>query len=85
MEGKAVEFNFFNWVREGVRQSVLLGVSDAVEQIGTPPDSEELNEQVSKLLAPQEPETKTTKRVAATKRKRLGRSLKEIEGGAATT
>ncbi len=83
MEGKAVEFNFFNWVREGVRQSVLLGVSDAVEQIGTPPDSDELNEQVSKLIAPQESGKKTaTKRVGATKRKRLGRSLKELEGGA---
>jgi len=79
-----VEFNFFNWVRDGVRQSVLLGVSDAVEQIGTPPDSEELNEQVSKLISSKENAPKTTKRVAASKRKRLGRSLKEIEGGATT-
>jgi hypothetical protein len=29
----------FHWIREGVKQSVLLGVSDAVEVIGTPEDT----------------------------------------------
>ena len=39
----AVNVNFFEWLRDGVRQSVLLGVSDAIEQIGTPADSEEVH------------------------------------------
>ena len=29
--------NFFQWIREGVKQSVLLGVTDAVDQLGTIP------------------------------------------------
>lgn len=33
--------NFFGWIRDGVRQSVLLGVSNAVEQLGTPAAIEE--------------------------------------------
>ena len=42
--------NFFEWLRDGVRQSVLLGVSDAIEQIGTPADSDELHPNVAALL-----------------------------------
>ena len=30
-----MNFNLFLWIREGVKQSVLLGVSDAIEAIGT--------------------------------------------------
>jgi hypothetical protein len=33
--------NFFEWIRDGVRQSVLLGVSDAIEELGTPAQGEE--------------------------------------------
>ncbi|MEZ6074929.1 MAG: hypothetical protein R3C56_04395 [Pirellulaceae bacterium] len=39
--------NFFGWIRDGVRQSVLLGVSDAVEQLGTPAPVEELHPSVA--------------------------------------
>ena len=42
--------NFFEWLRDGVRQSVLLGVSDAIEQIGTPADSDDLHPNVAALL-----------------------------------
>ena len=31
-----MDFNFFNWIRDGVKKSVLLGVSDAVDEIGVP-------------------------------------------------
>ena len=70
--------NFFEWLRDGVRQSVLLGVSDAIEQIGTPADSEELHPNVAALL------TGTTdnkpKRGSGNQgRKRLGKSLKEMD------
>ena len=40
--GAAVNLNLFNWIREGIRQSVLLGVSDALEEIGTAPQGDEL-------------------------------------------
>lgn len=72
--------NFFQWIREGVRQSVLLGVSDAVDQLGTIPHSDKLNEQLRSTLAI-EGEVRTTSTRAAQGsnggRKRLGRSLKD--------
>ncbi len=49
--------NFFAWIREGVRQAVLLGVSDAVEHIGTPPEGEDIRHidpAVVRRVAPQE-------------------------------
>ena len=38
--------NFFSWIREGVRQAVLLGVNDAVEHIGTPPDGNDMGQRL---------------------------------------
>ena len=38
-EPQKTQINFFDWIREGVKQSVLLGVSDAAEQIGVPFES----------------------------------------------
>jgi hypothetical protein len=72
--------NFFEWLRDGVRQSVLLGVSDAIEQIGTPADSDDLHPNVAALLSS---DASRAKRVAgasgAAGRKRLGKSLKEMD------
>ncbi|TWU55078.1 hypothetical protein [Rubripirellula reticaptiva] len=70
--------NFFEWLRDGVRQSVLLGVSDAIEEIGTPANSDELHPNVAALLKT-EP-TKSAKRVPASTagRKRLGKTLKDM-------
>ncbi len=68
--------NFFEWLRDGVRQSVLLGVSDAIEQIGTPADSDNLHPNVAALLQT-EPATKTKARGGS--RKRLGKSLKDMD------
>ncbi len=65
------DLNFFNWIREGVRRSVLMGISDAVEQIGEPEGSE-LKQEVLTAL-----ESKTGTRSRPPK-KRLGRSLTEI-------
>ena len=71
-----MQFNFFQWIREGVRQSVLLGVSDAMNQIGTPEQGGELHEELQRSLgtikSPPRP----------TGRKRLGKSLKELEAKA---
>lgn len=69
--------NFFEWLRDGVRQSVLLGVSDAIEQIGSPADADELHPNVAALL---QGEPSKSKRDAANPgRKRLGKTLKEMD------
>ncbi len=72
--------NFFQWIREGVKQSVLLGVSDAVDQMGTIPHSEQLNDQLRATLningdSPQSGSRAGQKSTGG--RKRLGRSLKD--------
>ena len=33
-----MSFNFFDWVRDGVKNSVLHGVNDAVNAMGMPPE-----------------------------------------------
>ena len=70
--------NFLQWLRDGVRQSVLLGLSDAVEQIGTPADADELHPGVAALL---QGDSSKPKRSSGGNggRKRLGKSLKEID------
>lgn len=82
--------NFFTWIRDGVRQSVLLGVSDAIETLGTPASTEDLHPSVAGLLRV-EKNADTSPRLAhaaanvgqaggnQSNRKRLGRSLKDIE------
>ncbi len=70
--------NFFEWLRDGVRQSVLLGVSDAIEQIGTPADSEDLHPNVAALLQGDAPKSKRSKNTGGG-RKRLGKSLKDMD------
>ncbi|XZE19668.1 hypothetical protein SH449x_004994 [Pirellulaceae bacterium SH449] len=88
----------FGWIREGVRQSVLLGVSDALESIGSPDSSEKLhpallaidaNRSSALLESPDSigvdssgPGSASPKRAtggSTATRKRLGRSLKDIE------
>jgi hypothetical protein len=79
--------NFFSWIRDGVRQSVLLGVSDAIDQLGTPASTEELHPDVVAFLqgdsaaavAATSPKLATQPRGSHNARKRLGRSLKDIE------
>ncbi|MDE0866159.1 MAG: hypothetical protein OSA98_20410 [Rubripirellula sp.] len=68
--------NFFEWIREGVRQSVLLGVSDAIEQIGSPNDSDQLHPNVTAMLQ-DTPKAKKTR--GNSSRKRLGKSLKDMD------
>lgn len=69
--------NFFEWLRDGVRQSVLLGVSDAIEQIGTPADADELHPNVAALLQGEPKKAKNSRGGGG--RKRLGKSLKEMD------
>jgi hypothetical protein len=78
-----MNFNLFLWIREGVKQSVLLGVSDAIEAIGVPDNSEDISPRLLEFMK-QGPADGTTKNAGNTsQRKRLGRSLKDLETPAA--
>lgn len=72
-----MQLNLFTWIREGVRQSVLLGVSDAVEALGAPAGEDHFRQNLSRLIdqAPAE----ATAAISDGKRKRLGRSLKDFD------
>jgi hypothetical protein len=75
-----MQFNLFSWIREGVRQSVLMGVTDAIENIGTPVGTEDVTPHLKAMLAPRNPEAITSRTVnEPAPRKRLGRSLKDID------
>jgi len=74
-----VQFNMFDWIRDGVKRSVILGVSDAMEAIGSP-DGEDMRARLAQHL-PAHADTTEPALVGAAKRKRLGRSLREIDGG----
>ncbi|MGL4944277.1 MAG: hypothetical protein ACRC46_13935 [Thermoguttaceae bacterium] len=84
---KQMAFNFFEWMREGVKHSVLRGVSDAVETMGMPEDAAESRAKILKFLQ-EEPvestsETTAKRRVAGPQRK-LGRSISDIHPHPAT-
>jgi len=75
-----MQFNLFSWVREGVRRSVVMGVADAIDQIGTPPNSKELQTNLQHFLKDLDTPLETVGHKSPTGgRKRLGRSLKELE------
>jgi hypothetical protein len=80
--GMVMQFNLFAWIREGVRQSVLMGVTDAIENIGTPVGTEDVTPHLKAMMAPRNldalPSLQRTVNEAAP-RKRLGRSLKDID------
>lgn len=75
--------SFFEWLREGVRQAVVLGLADAVEDVGTRNRGEDLGPALAQSLRERLAESKGTAVVASaptldvkTKgRRRLGRSL----------
>jgi hypothetical protein len=75
-----MQFNLFDWIREGVRRSVMLGVSDALEAIGNP-DGEDGRARIAALLAAPVESTEPALAGGA-KRKRLGRSLRDFDGAA---
>jgi hypothetical protein len=62
-----------------VRQSVLLGVSDAVEALGAPAHDPNFHQNLGKLIE-QGPTEEARAGIGDNKRKRLGRSLKDFDG-----
>ncbi len=64
----ANNLGLFQWIREGVRQSVLLGVTDALESIGSPDDASKLHPALMSL---------SSTRQEISKRQRAARSSRD--------
>ena len=81
----------FHWIRESVKRSVLMGFSDAVEQLGAPAEGGQLHPQLAAALrqpasAAIEGTPAATRSFAKPEqRKRLGRSLDQIQSSAKPT
>jgi hypothetical protein len=77
--------NFFNWVRDGVRHAVLLGVSDAVNDIGTPATGDDIGRRLLEKVqsSPTALLTETPSKPDHLPRKKLGRSLEQIQTASA--
>jgi hypothetical protein len=80
-----MNFNFFEWVRDGVKRSVLLGVSDAVNTMGMPHDEESSKDKILSFLQDSSRNTATQRRIttggtanAAASPRKLGRSINDI-------
>ena len=73
-----MQFNMFDWIRAGVKRSVILGVHDAMEALGAP-EGDDVRQRLAALLPPAEPAAEEA--LAGGKRKRLGRSLRDFDGG----
>jgi hypothetical protein len=86
-------FNFFAWLREGVRQAVLLGVTDAVENLGTPREDDQVSHRLREMLQtgpamghqrlPGSSVGSSSPTNPGQKRKKLGRTLEEIQASTA--
>jgi hypothetical protein len=79
--------NFFNWIRDGVRQAVLLGVTDAVSDIGTPRENDDISHRLLESLRNGGPaiahDVETSNPNRPPQRKKLGRSLEQIQASTA--
>lgn len=82
--------NVYGWIRDSVRRAVLLGFSDAVEQVGALDGNQNINPQLLAMLK-QNPATVGMSQPAETAaieepqetakpRRRLGRTLDDIRG-----
>ena len=68
----------YEWIRDGVRKAVLLGFSDAVEQLGLPEEDAEMNQQLAAQLAERPALAGSTRGSGRGGKKRLGRSLNQL-------
>jgi hypothetical protein len=75
---------FYTWIRESVKRAVLLGLSDAIEQIGAPVEGDASHQKLLTSLRQHvmlEAQVETVPAVAGG-RKRLGKSLDQIQSQA---
>ncbi len=75
--------NFFGWIRDGVRQAVLLGVNDAVDTLGKPHEDDDFSARMLGVI--RDGGTNAAPKLSNTRgrRKKLGRSLNDIQTSAA--
>jgi hypothetical protein len=76
-----MSFNFFDWVRDGVKNSVLHGVNDAVHAMGMPPEENNKDKVLGWLKSnadSEAPVRRIATGAAPAGTKKLGRSLSEI-------
>jgi hypothetical protein len=76
-----MDINLFAWIREGVKRAVLHGVSDAVGQLGTTGEGDEMPQRLFEALKENPPTALPRMETPAGKPKRLGRSLEQIAAG----
>ena len=84
--------SFFQWVREGVRQAVGLGLADAIDDVGTRTRDEDLGATLAQSLRDRLAVTKEptvlessatmTATASSTGRRRLGRSIEGLRKAA---
>jgi hypothetical protein len=89
---ESMNFNFFEWIRDAVKRSVLMGVSDAVETMGMPPEEKESKDKILGFLQQDKPKRGGRKRIGKTGGtsntgpRKLGRSINEMHSsGSAKT
>jgi hypothetical protein len=78
----AVNINFFSWLREGVKHSVLLGVSDAVDHLGTPREGDPIHQRLTAFLQAPEGGSSAPRLTDGSSRRKLGRTLQDIHADA---
>jgi len=83
-----MQFNLFSWIREGVKRSVMLGVADAIDHVGTPATGQDLHNSLQNfrqnIETPLEPAAVGGGNSKQPNRnKRLGRSLRELDASKA--
>jgi hypothetical protein len=74
--------DFFAWIRDGVRRAVLLGVSDAVVDLGTGQE-DEIHQRLVDALRNSRAAIGAETVHDTSKRKKLGRGLEQIQAGLA--
>lgn len=80
--------SFFQWLREGVRQAVVLGVADAVDDVGARVREEDLGPALAqslrdRLAVRSEPTVLQHRGGSEGGKRRLGRSLESLRDKAA--
>jgi hypothetical protein len=78
-EAQRMALNFFQWIREGVRHSVIAGVSDAVQDLGTPHEGDNMQGRLMGFLKDDRPAAAPPRLTNEPSRKKLGRTLQQIQ------
>jgi hypothetical protein len=75
-----MDFNFFEWLRNGVKNSVLHGVNDAVNTMGVPPEDSSKDKVLGWLKSTGDNDSairRVSNAAAPVGTKKLGRSLSD--------